>query len=103
MFNVTAKGYGVASCRCWDRANLFIVASKRALLNASLTQKADICAYPEKRSRQTDIIYLHDPSFLQTAKKVYGAGHLRSQTRRRPRRLSHWRSHHAPYGQARSG
>jgi len=48
------------------------------LVNAQTGQ----CGYPEKHSRQTDIIYLHDPSFLQTAKGVHGTGCLGGQTRR---------------------
>ncbi len=41
-----------------------------------------VLPYLEKNSRQTDVGYRHDPSFLQTTKEVHGAGCRRGQTRR---------------------
>jgi len=41
-----------------------------------------VLPYLEKNSRQTDVSYRHDPSFLQTTKEVHGAGYLRGEARR---------------------
>jgi hypothetical protein len=54
-------------------------------------------------SRRIDVSWRHDPCFLQTQKKVHGAGYRGGQTRWRQRRLSHRGGYYASHGQARGG